>query len=215
MPRNTKGGNKAKKGANKNYVEKKVEEPTEGQYIGIVTKYLGNSRCDLTFIKHVFNKETNRTERIQMNVRGLVRGSVKKRVRLNNGDLVLLSIRDFQNNVVDILVKYSDNEIYKLKKKNIIENEILKMRNSLDVKVSEQKNLSKVLDDSESNETEERDYFEYDDNVDDNTKPKERKKDITSYKDIFNEISDEEEDDYEDFSHNQKTDAFGNFIENI
>jgi len=211
MPRNTKGGNKAKKGANKNYVEKKVEEPTEGQYIGIVTKYLGNSRCDLTYIRNRTNEITKSIERTQMNVRGLVRGSVKKRVRLTNGDLVLLSPRDFQDTVVDILVKYSDSEIYKLKKLNLIENEIMKMRNNIDTKSSNTNTTNNVLDETQNDE-DDHDYFEDNDEDEQIESKKIRKKNITNYQDIYNiDMSSEEEESYG----SGKVDEYGNFIDNI
>lgn len=210
MPRNTKGGNKAKKGANKNYVENKLEEPTEGQYIGIVTKYLGNSRCDLTYIRNRTNEITKSIERTQMNVRGLVRGSVKKKVRLTNGDLVLVSPRDFQDTIVDILVKYSDSEIYKLKKLNLIENEIMKMRNNIDTKSSNTNTTNNVLDETQNDE-DEHDYFEDNDEDEQTELKKIRKKNVTNYQDIYNIDMSSEEESYE----SGKVDEYGNFIDNI
>uniref|UniRef100_A0A6C0B466 S1-like domain-containing protein n=1 Tax=viral metagenome TaxID=1070528 RepID=A0A6C0B466_9ZZZZ len=45
---------------------------------------------------------------------GILRGRVKRTARINKGDLVLVSIREFQDNKCDILAGYSQTEADKL-----------------------------------------------------------------------------------------------------
>lgn len=47
-------------------------------------------------------------------VLGIIRGRMKRKVWIGSGDIVLVSLREFQTNKVDILSKYSDNHIRKL-----------------------------------------------------------------------------------------------------
>jgi translation initiation factor 1A len=43
-------------------------------------------------------------------VTGIIRGSLRKRVWFMNGDMVIVSIRDFQDDKVDIIHKYKEND---------------------------------------------------------------------------------------------------------
>lgn len=47
-------------------------------------------------------------------VLGIIRGRMKKRVWISSGDIVLVSLREFQSNKVDILMKYKDEHVRKL-----------------------------------------------------------------------------------------------------
>ena len=47
-------------------------------------------------------------------VLGVIRGKMRKRVWINPGDIILVSIRGFQDNKVDVIAKYSDDEVRKL-----------------------------------------------------------------------------------------------------
>ena len=47
-------------------------------------------------------------------VLGIIRGRMKKKVWISSGDIVLVSLREFQENKVDILLKYSDDHVRKL-----------------------------------------------------------------------------------------------------
>ena len=47
-------------------------------------------------------------------VLGIIRGRMKRKVWIGSGDIVLVSLREFQTNKVDILSKYSDKHIRKL-----------------------------------------------------------------------------------------------------
>ena len=54
------------------------------------------------------------------NVLGVVRGKMRRRVWMNPGDILLVAKRDFQYNKVDIIGKYSDDEVRKLVKEKEI-----------------------------------------------------------------------------------------------
>lgn len=70
---------------------------------GWITKMLGNGR--------VLVKNAEKVERL-----GIIRGSMRKREWISVGDLVLVSLRGFQDDKVDIVFKYNDNEVRMLRK---------------------------------------------------------------------------------------------------
>ncbi|CAC27012.1 eukaryotic translation initiation factor 1A [Guillardia theta] len=72
------------------------------QEYGQVIKMLGNGRCDT----YCFD-----------GIRRLchIRGKMRKKVWINTGDIVLVALRDFQNNKGDIIHKYSPDESRKLR----------------------------------------------------------------------------------------------------
>lgn len=99
MPKNKgKGGKHFKKGRNVSSFEKRQLEFKEpGQEYSKIIKMLGNGRCEcfcsdgLTRLGHI-------------------RGSMLRKVWISVGDIVLVSIRDFQNSKVDIIHKYTFEE---------------------------------------------------------------------------------------------------------
>ena len=46
---------------------------------------------------------------------GHIRGKIKKKARIITGDIILLSLRDFEDNKCDFLARYDEKEIKKLK----------------------------------------------------------------------------------------------------
>jgi len=180
MPKNTHGGNKAKKGANKNAALRDIlHEPGDGQYIGLVTKYLGHGNCNLTYIgpsKDNYGMQITG----QLDVRGSIRGTIRKWVRnLNRGELVMISPRNYEKGVVDILTRYDQNHINQLKRKGMIDPKIIKLMNSLDA--------NKIKGEKKDDEFEDNDdeavNFEYGADQD---MPNEKKriKNITDYADL-------------------------------
>ncbi|CAI2381898.1 unnamed protein product [Moneuplotes crassus] len=109
MPRGAgKGGNKRKKNKNKNFQSRRpLELKEEGQDYGIVTKMLGNSR-----IECVCGDGKTRI--------CLIRGKMKNRVWIRAGDVVLVSLREFEDDKGDIILKYHPEEFRELKKKGEI-----------------------------------------------------------------------------------------------
>eukprot|EP00440_Ansanella_granifera_P030291 gb/GFBE01032912.1/.p1 GENE.gb/GFBE01032912.1/~~gb/GFBE01032912.1/.p1 ORF type:complete len:143 (+),score=58.63 gb/GFBE01032912.1/:1-429(+) len=103
MPKNKLGGNKAKRAkAGNEKVKKELEFKEDGQEYGQITRMLGNGRCDVTCfdgIKRLCH----------------IRGKMRKKVWCNQGDIVLVSLRDFQDEKGDIITKYTADEARNLK----------------------------------------------------------------------------------------------------
>ena len=146
MP-NKKGGKKYKKNKvvriEKNFIEKQNTEDNKQEYAK-VQKMLGNGRCSLFCFDGI-------------NRLGIIRGSMRKRIWINENDYVLVSIRDFQDSKCDIIHKYGEDE-----KKTFIKLKLLP------------KSLNEEYSDKEKNI----DYFSFDNT--DYTDDKENDCDILS-----------------------------------
>jgi len=104
MPKNKgKGGKNRRRGKNENESEKReLVFKEEGQEYAQVTKMLGNGRL----IAMCFDGEQRLAH---------IRGKMRKKVWINQGDIVLLSLRDFQDDKADVIQKYSSDEARNLK----------------------------------------------------------------------------------------------------
>lgn len=105
MPKgNQKGGKKHKRNKNQNFEAKELRkaDPNEGQVYAKITKCKGNCRFDV----HC----TDGKERM-----AIMCGAMKKRKFVNMGDIVLVSLRDFQDDVCDIIDSYDENQAKRLK----------------------------------------------------------------------------------------------------
>jgi len=176
MPKNTKGGNKAKKGANKRVDErKKLIEPTEGQYIALVINYLGRGACNLKYIGPLKDENGVSKGNQLINARGLACGKNRRYMKqIPRGSLVLVSSRDFQKGVVDILTMYDEDHINTLKKSRMIDNRILSEMRALDAnKIKAPTKGDEETDDIEDGAV----NFAYDE---DEELPKDRKKRIVN-----------------------------------
>ena len=100
----SRGGKKHKKTkANRsNAAKRDLELKEDLQEYGVVIKMLGNCRCEI--------KCSDGVKRL-----GHIRGKMRKRVWVNTGDIILASLRDYQDGKCDIIVKYNLSEINKLK----------------------------------------------------------------------------------------------------
>merc|ERR1712048_398582 len=74
----------------------------DGQEYGQVMRMLGNGRCEVNCF--------DGTKRLCH-----IRGKMRKKVWVNQGDIVLVSLRDFQDEKGDIIVKYTAEEARNLK----------------------------------------------------------------------------------------------------
>jgi len=116
MPKNTRGGNKAKKGSNKKqqamanmpFIKKDIEG---GQEYAKVIKSMGGSPPMLRLECY------DSKERI-----GVITGKLKKRIFCNKDDIVLVNLRDYQDSKCDIIWKYTLSDIRRLIKENEISN---------------------------------------------------------------------------------------------
>ena len=105
MPKgNQKGGKKHKRNKNQNFEAKELRkaDPNEGQVYAKITKCKGNCLFDV----HC----TDGKERM-----AIMCGAMKKRKFVNMGDIVLVSLRDFQDDVCDIIDSYDENQAKRLK----------------------------------------------------------------------------------------------------
>lgn len=102
MP-NKKGGKKYKKNKQVNYETKDTRLKEEDQEYAQIKKCKGNCRFDVLCF--------DGKERM-----AIMCGSMRKRKFVNVDDIVLVSIRDWQDDVCDIIDCYNDNDIKKLKK---------------------------------------------------------------------------------------------------
>lgn len=104
MPKNKgKGGKNRRRGKNENDNDKReLTFKEEGQEYAQVVKMLGNGRLEAMCFdgsKRLAN----------------IRGKLRKKVWINQGDIILLSLRDFQDDKGDVILKYSAEEARSLK----------------------------------------------------------------------------------------------------
>lgn len=97
-----KGGKARRRGKGAEGDKRELTFKEDGQEYGQVLKMLGNGRCDCMCIDGV--------KRLCH-----IRGKMRKRVWINTGDIVLISLRDFQDEKADIILKYSADEARNLK----------------------------------------------------------------------------------------------------
>merc|ERR1712083_924476 len=74
----------------------------DGQEYGQVMRMLGNGRCETNCF--------DGTKRLCH-----IRGTMRKKIWVNQGDIVLVSLRDFQDEKGDIITKYTPEEARNLK----------------------------------------------------------------------------------------------------
>ncbi|KAK9457135.1 hypothetical protein V1511DRAFT_508577 [Dipodascopsis uninucleata] len=104
MPKNKgKGGKNRRRGKNENDDEKReLIFKEDGQEYAQVTKMLGNGRLEAL----CFDGEKRLAH---------IRGKLRKKVWINQGDIILLSLRDFQDGQADVILKYNADEARSLK----------------------------------------------------------------------------------------------------
>ena len=128
MPKNTKGGKKHKKAKNYVKVEKLVESDNEFQFYAKVNKKLGGGRYNvdvfipekkgLVEIDGVFQEKIVRHEEVRQDQLAIVRGSIRKRARIDVGNIVLVSLREFEIKKVDIIHAYKNDDVNTLRRQN-------------------------------------------------------------------------------------------------
>ncbi|KAI5118096.1 hypothetical protein M0805_005203 [Coniferiporia weirii] len=104
MPKNKgKGGKNRRRGKNENDDDKReLVFKEDGQEYAQVTKMLGNGRLEAQCF--------DGTKRLAH-----IRGKMRKKVWINQGDIILLSLREFQDDKADVIVKYTADEARNLK----------------------------------------------------------------------------------------------------
>jgi len=104
MPKNKgKGGKKHKRGkGDMENVKREIVFKEDGQEYGQVLRMLGNGRCDVNCFDGV--------KRLCV-----IRGKMRKKIWVMQGDIVLCGLRDFQDEKADIIIKYNSDEARQLK----------------------------------------------------------------------------------------------------
>lgn len=104
MPKNKgKGGKNRRRGKNENEdMKRELIFKEDGQEYAQVTKMLGNGRLEaLCFdgVKRLCH----------------IRGKLRKKVWINQSDIILLGLRDYQDQKADVILKYTPDEARSLK----------------------------------------------------------------------------------------------------
>ena len=104
MEKKTGGGNKHKKKKNHAVmeVERSLTFKEENQEYAQVNRLLGNCRLECSCFDG-------------MKRLAHIRGTMRKKVWINVNDIILVSLRDFQDGKCDVLLKYSAKEVARLK----------------------------------------------------------------------------------------------------
>lgn len=96
------GKTKHLKRSSENNVKRQLEKKEEGQEYGKVIKMLGNNRLEILLC--------DGTTRL-----GHIRGKMIKKIWITAGDIILVSLREYQENKVDVIHKYTVDEARVLK----------------------------------------------------------------------------------------------------
>lgn len=104
MPKNKgKGGKNRRRGKNENESEKReLVFKEHGQEYAQVLKLLGNGRLEAQCFDGV--------KRLCH-----IRGKLRKKVWINQGDIILIGLRDYQDSKADVIQKYNPDEARNLK----------------------------------------------------------------------------------------------------
>ncbi|CAD6194598.1 unnamed protein product [Caenorhabditis auriculariae] len=150
MPKNKgKGGKNRRRGKNENdFMKRELDFKDIGQEYGQVSKMLGNGRVQL-----------------------------RKKVWINVGDIILVGLRDYQDDKGDVILKYTPDEARRLKNEGLIpENAKLNENDEQDegevefldtAGADEAKEASEEDDDSEESEEDESEEEDDDDDDED------------------------------------------------
>lgn len=110
MPKNKgKGGKNRRRGKNENDDMKReliLCEP--GQAYAQVMKMLGNGRLEAMCLNDNQKRQCH------------IRGKLRKKVWINTSDIILIGLRDFQDEKADVILKYTADEARTLKNKGEI-----------------------------------------------------------------------------------------------
>ena len=119
MPKNQgKGGKKKRRGkSDANFVTRElIKKDSDDQEYAQVVKLLGNARLEAKCFKKKDGEFSSKTRIC------LIRGKMRKRVWIATNDLILVSLRDFDDDKGDVIHKYEENEIKKLIKQGQLPN---------------------------------------------------------------------------------------------
>jgi len=103
MPKNKgKGGKNRRRGKNENEEKRELQFKDDGQEYAQVTRMLGNGRLEAMCF--------DGTKRLCH-----IRGKLRKKVWVNQGDIILVGLRDYQDGKGDVILRYNAEEARNLK----------------------------------------------------------------------------------------------------
>ncbi|EGC40463.1 hypothetical protein DICPUDRAFT_91014 [Dictyostelium purpureum] len=103
MPKNKgKGGKNRRRGKNENEQKRELQFKEDGQEYAQVLRMLGNGRLEA----QCFDGEKRLCH---------ISGKLRKKEWINNGDIILLQLRDYQNEKADVILRYNVDEARNLK----------------------------------------------------------------------------------------------------
>ena len=142
MPKNKgKGGKNRRRGKNENEDEKReLVFKEDGQEYAQVLKMLGNGRLEAFCFDSV--------KRLCH-----IRGKLRKKVWINQGDIILVGLRDYQDTKADVILKYNPDEARNLKSYGELPE---------NAKINEISNINKEFGEDDDDE----DIIEFGDDVD-------------------------------------------------
>ncbi|GMH41575.1 hypothetical protein BSKO_09485 [Bryopsis sp. KO-2023] len=103
MPKNKgKGGKNRRRGKNENEEKRELVFKEDGQEYAQVLRMLGNGRLEASCM--------DGKKRLCH-----IRGKMRKKVWVNTGDIILIGLREFQDEKADVILKYMADEARSLK----------------------------------------------------------------------------------------------------
>ena len=185
MPKNTgMGGNKRKKGKKQVQEDRELSYKGESEEYAQVIKILGDGRFECNCADGV--------KRIAH-----VRGKMRKRVWIANGDIILVSLREFEPEKCDVVEKYKEKEVAKLKKAGEIPDTMV-LPSSSETEEKEEKNDygDIIFEDQENDKIKKKDNNE--DVGDEEEEDEKKESDEEKNEKENNKNEDEEEDEKEE-----------------
>ena len=129
MPKNIKGGNKAKKGKNSQptMVAKEIVYPDKSgyQFYAIMEQYLGHT-SNMVMLREKVN-EKGKPEYSMDRMLGIIRGKILKKCKAKKGDVFLVCTRDFAPTQVDIIHKYTEENVRDLRRDGTFPADFIKL----------------------------------------------------------------------------------------
>lgn len=126
MPKNIKGGNKAKSLKNNSGLVKNRDIPypeeEDDSHVAIVTKVNGDGR----YICQIVDNNGTQPKNYPVNLSKGVKNKYGRGIIIVPGTYILIAIREFQKDKGDIIFIYKDSEL-----SNLIENNYIIIKNSL------------------------------------------------------------------------------------
>ena len=197
MPKNTgMGGNKRKKGKKQVQEDRELAYKGESEEYAQVIKLLGDGRFECNCADGV--------KRIAH-----VRGKMRKRIWIANGDIILVSLRDFEPEKCDVVEKYKEKEVAKLKKAGEIP-ESMVLPSSSEAEEKEVKDdygdiIFEDQDNDKDNKKKDNDINYYDDDEEEKKESDEEKEEKNEKKEDEDDDEDEKEEEKEKEKEREKT----------